>query len=80
MGVAMGAALMSEKEKAGENPGRKKQNPGVKLHPKFHQRLKMVADDLGFELGELIQREMEEFVTRESKRIAGDILADSPPE
>lgn len=73
------AVLMGKKEKSGSLPepaGKKKQNPGVKLSPQFHKKLKIVADDLDVDMGVLIEREMEEFVKRESKRVAGDLLSD----
>jgi hypothetical protein len=75
------AGLMSEPKKktdAADDGGKKKQNPGVKLTPRFHKKLKHIANDLGIDMGPLIEREMSDFVDRESKRIAGDLLADSP--
>lgn len=70
---------MMEPEKP-EADGKKKQKPSVKLNYRFHKRLKIIADDLGLDIGELVEREMEEFVIRESKRVGGDLLSDLPPE
>lgn len=47
----------------------------VKVTPAFHKRLKTVAAALGIEMGQLVEREMEEFLTRETggipKRMEG---------
>lgn len=70
------SALMSEKEKPPTGGG-KKQNPGVKLNPLFHQKLKLIADDVGIDMGALIERELEEFVNREGARVAKKLFPGS---
>lgn len=71
-----GGALMADKEKPGKAEGPKKQKPGVKLNPGFHQKLKIIADDVGLDMGLLIEQEMEEFVKREWGRIQEKLSQD----
>jgi hypothetical protein len=47
----------------------KKQNPAVKLTVQFHRKLKAIAAVVGLEMGELIEREMEEFIRREWQKL-----------
>lgn len=66
----MGAALLMGKRKkeaevSPETAGATKQKPAVKLSPAFHQQLKFVADDAGIDMGDLVEREMGAFVSRE---------------
>ncbi|HEY1189034.1 MAG TPA: hypothetical protein VGE74_15375 [Gemmata sp.] len=42
----------------------------VKLRPKFKAALKRVANDARLDMGELIEKYMARFITREDRRIA----------
>lgn len=49
--------------------GAAEQKKNVKVTPGFHRRLKMIAAALGVEMGQLVEREMEEFLNREEQAI-----------
>ena len=56
-----------EPSEQNQKEGKKKKNTGVKLHPEYKRRLKVIAAELGINMGQLVQREMEEFMAREWK-------------
>lgn len=55
---------MADKKNA-PSPKPEETKKGVKVTPPFHRRLKIVAAAVGLEMGELVEREMEEFLARE---------------
>jgi hypothetical protein len=76
-------ATMPKKNRGDVKPGQEpnddqsnrrggKSNPAVKLSPRFKKRLHHVAISLNLGMGELIEREMEEFVTREWNRLKAE--------
>lgn len=71
---AMVANMPREKsEKKNEQPAPheagEKPIKNVKLTPSFHRKLKVIAAEVGKDLGEIIEAEMRNFIEREWQRI-----------
>lgn len=67
----------TSREKPPSNSGGKK---NVKVSVDFHRKLKTVASAHGLEIGELVEREMEEFLRRETAGLPQTVEGSSPDE
>lgn len=71
-------AKSKKNEKSGPAPGgRPRQPPGIKVTREFHKKLKQIAADVEKELGQLVMDQMEDFVNRETRRIAEKMRRES---
>lgn len=77
----MGAVHVAKSSKGGPKSPEPDKGKGseytehVKLRPKFKAKLQRVALDMGVAMGELIERQMEQYVEMESQRIARKMAA-----